>query len=256
MVFERYHRSSPIGPTLLWAGLLILTTVSLAVSGQAEHSLWAELLDKYVHNGVVDYAGFQREEAKLDRYLEELAALDPKQLSRNARYAFYVNAYNAWTVKLILSAYPDIKSIKDLGGLFKTPWEKPIVQLANGTFTLDEIEHEIIRPQFKDPRIHFAVNCASKSCPPLRSEPYNAEKLDDQLDDATRHFLNHPDNYRLEGSNFYVSRIFKWYGEDFKNDVIGFYLNYAQQGLRAELQVAGQTITVKYLNYDWGLNGK
>jgi hypothetical protein len=156
---------------------------------------------------------------------------------------------------LILSAYPDIESIRDLGTLLKTPWEKPIVQLATGTFTLDDIEHKILRPQFEDPRIHFVVNCASISCPPLRSEPYTAEKLNDQLEDATRLFLNHPDNYRLEGSHFYVSRLFKWYGEDFNNDAIGFYLNYANEDLKARLQAAGRTLSVKYLKYDWGLNG-
>jgi hypothetical protein len=191
----------------------------------------------------------------LDSYLDELATLDPNQLSRDARYAFYVNVYNAWTIKLILSAYPDIESIRDLGTLLKTPWEKPIVQLATGTFTLDDIEHKILRPQFEDPRIHYVVNCASISCPPLRSEPYTAEKLNDQLEDATRLFLNHPDNYRLEGSHFYVSRLFKWYGEDFNNDAIGFYLNYANEDLKARLQAAGRTLSVKYLKYEWGLNG-
>ena len=245
---------------LMQIGFLIFSTLIMTHAGRAAENpindtAWADLLKKYVSAGVVDYAGFQRDEEKLDQYLEELAGQDPMQMSRNAQYAFYVNVYNAWTIKLILSAYPDIKSIKDLGTLFKTPWEKSIVRLSTGIFTLDDIEHKILRPQFKDPRIHFVVNCASISCPPLRSEPYTAEKLNDQLEDATRLFLNHPDNYRLEGSNFYVTRLFKWYGEDFKNDVIGFYLNYANEDLKARLRAAGKTLTVRYLKYDWGLNG-
>lgn len=256
MQSKRHRGGSIIGPVLIMLSLLLLTTLCFAADAQVKRDPWAELLLKNVNNGVVDYAGFQRDEAELDRYLEELAAQDPKQLSRKAQYAFYVNAYNAWTVKLILGAYPGIKSIKELGGLFKTPWEIPIVRIGPQTFTLDEIEHKILRPQFKDPRIHFVVNCASKSCPPLLSEPYAAGKLNDQLDDATRSFLNNPANYRLEGSDFYVSRLFKWYEDDFNNDVIGFYLNYAREDLKAKIQAAGPALSVKYLNYDWGLNGK
>lgn len=256
MLSKRHPGGSKVGPVLIISILLLLTDLCFAADGQVKQNPWAELLKNNVNNGAVDYAGFQRDEAALDRYLEELAAQDPKQLSRDARYAFYINAYNAWTVKLILGAYPGIKSIKELGGLFKTPWEKPIVRIGSQTFTLDEIEHKMLRPQFKDPRIHFVVNCASKSCPPLRSEPYAAGKLDAQLDDATRSFLNNPANYRLEGANFYVSLLFKWYREDFNNDVIGFYLNYASEDLKAEIEAAGPALSVKYLDYDWGLNVK
>lgn len=256
MFYKKHHSGAIIGLALIVFCLLVLAEVSFAADGQLNQKPWAELLKKYVHNGVVDYAGFQRDETTLDRYLENLAAQTPEQLSRNAQYAFYVNAYNAWTVKMILSAYPGIKSIKDLGGFFKSPWEKPIVRVGTQTFTLDEIEHKKLRPRFKDPRIHFVVNCASISCPPLRSEPYDAKKLEAQLDDATRAFLNNPVNYRLEGSNFYVSRLFKWYSEDFEDDAVGFYLKYAREDLKADIQAAGSALTVKYLNYDWRLNGK
>jgi hypothetical protein len=235
--------------------LLLTMQAGLAAEKHVDNTIWSELLAKYVGGGVVDYAGFQQDEDKLDLYLEELGSHDPEQLSSKARFAFYVNVYNAWTVKLILSAYPDIESIKELGNIFRTAWEKPIVQLANGTFTLDDIEHGILRPQFNDPRIHFVVNCASISCPPLRSEPYTAERLEEQLEDATRRFLNDPRNYRLEGNDFYVSRLFKWYGEDFNNDAVGFYLAYADRDLKARLQAAGQALSVSYLKYDWGLNG-
>ena len=254
MFFSRFSCSSPMGSAFILTTLL-LTAVGSRAAEEINNRIWADLLEKYVDDGAVDYAGFQRDEEKLNRYLKELASMDPQQLSRDAQYAFYVNVYNAWTIKLILSAYPDVESIKELGSLFKTPWEKPIVELATGTFTLDDIEHKILRPQFKDPRIHFVVNCASISCPPLQSEPYTAEKLNDQLEDATRRFLNHPNSYRLEGTSFYVSRLFKWYGEDFNNDALGFYLQYADDDLKARLQAAGEKITIKFLKYDWGLNG-
>ncbi len=256
-MFLKILNSRPtIWPALLILSLLLLTSGSAAAKPAVDNQLWAELLEKYVKNGVVDYAGFQREEEKLDRYLDVLAQQEPERLSRNARYAYYVNVYNAWTVKLILSGYPGIKSIKELGGLIQTPWDKEIVRIGSQTFTLDEIEHEILRPRFKDPRIHFVVNCASISCPPLRSEPYEAEKLEAQLEDATRSFLNGGENYRLDGSNFYVSRLFKWYGEDFNNDAIGYYLQYASMDLKEKIQAAGSSLKVKYLKYDWGLNGQ
>ena len=126
--------------------------------GRVDHGLYAELLQTYVHRGVVDYAGFQREEARLDAYLDRLAETDTGALSRDEQLAVYINAYNAWTLKLILSAWPEIDSIKDLGGLFTSPWEKKLVRLDGMVMTLDHLEHEIIRPRFRDPRIHFAVS--------------------------------------------------------------------------------------------------
>ena len=222
----------------------------------ADHSIYAELLNKYVINGKVDYAGFKSEEAKLDRYLKLLEAVDSKSLSQNEQFAFYANAYNAWTIKLILSRYPDVKSIKDLGSLFKSPWKKEIVRLEGRVMSLDNVEHDILRPRFKDPRVHFAINCAAISCPPLRNEPYRGDILNDQLNDSTRSFLNDPRGYRFNGNDFYVSRIFKWFAEDFDNDVLGFYLKYAQEDLKQKLETNRDKIKIKYLDYDWGLNAR
>ena len=221
-----------------------------------DHSIYAELLNKYVINGKVDYAGFKSEEAKLDQYLKLLEAVDSKSLSENEQFAFYANAYNAWTIKLILSRYPDLKSIKDLGSLFKSPWKKQIVRLDGQVMTLDNIEHDILRPRFKDPRVHFAINCAAISCPPLRSEPYRGDSLSNQLNDSTKSFLNSPGSYKFEGDDFYVSRIFKWFAEDFNYDVLGFYLNYANEALRQKLEAKRNTLRIKYLHYDWRLNGR
>ena len=145
-----------------------LITTAFAVQG-VDNSLYAGLLKKYVKDGVVNYQGFKKEESVFDKYLKVLEQVDSKILSRNEQFAFYINAYNAWTIKLILSGYPGIKSIKDMGSLFKSPWKKKICRIGGKVITLDDIEHNILRPLFKDPRVHFAINCAAKSCPPLRS---------------------------------------------------------------------------------------
>ena len=225
-------------------------------AGQSiDQQIYAQLLDRYVDRGIVNYAGFKKEEKRLDAYLKILEAIDPAVLSRNEQFAFYINAYNAWTLKLILSGYPGVKSIKELATLFRSPWKKKIVRIGGGTITLDKLEHNILRPRFKDPRVHFAINCAAKSCPPLRSEPYRGADLNRQLNDATRSFLNNPSNYRLEAEQFYVSRIFKWFAADFVNDVIGFYRTHAAKDLQKQLGARGNQIRVAYLPYDWSLNG-
>ena len=225
-------------------------------SFRVDNSVYAALLNKYVKEGVVDYQGFKNEENRLDQYLKVLEKTDSNKLSRNGQFAFYINAYNAWTIKLILSGYPGVKSIKELGSIFKSPWKKKLARIDGETVTLDHIEHGILRPMFKDPRVHFAINCASKGCPPLRSEPYRGDVLDQQLDEMTRAFINDPRRYRLEGKTLYVSRIFKWFKEDFANDVVGFFQEYAQGALKQELDSSREEIEVKYLSYDWSLNGR
>jgi len=237
-------------------GLCILS--HLAPSGWSgaavDNSLYGELLNKYVKDGVVDYQGFKTHEAQLDQYLEILEKIEVDRLSRDEQFAFYVNAYNAWTIKLILSAYPEIESIKDLGNIFKSPWEKEIVRIRGKLLTLDDIEHEILRAEYKDPRVHFAVNCASKSCPPLISEPYRGSTLDSQLDDATRAFINDPKSNYLKGNKLYVSRIFKWFSEDFNDDVLGFFLQYGEGDFKKRLEEQKDKLEIVYLSYDWSLN--
>lgn len=235
---------------------LSLSTLSVVSAETVDNSLYAGLLKKYVKIGAVDYRGFKKEESRLYRYLRILETTDPRKLSRNEQFAFYINAYNAWTIKLILSAYPDIKSIKDLGSLFKSPWKKKIARIDGDVITLDNIEHDILRPRFKDPRIHFVVNCASKSCPPLRSEPYRGDILDRQLTEMTVAFINDPEHNRLRGNTLYVSSIFKWYSEDFNEDIVGFFTKYARGELREKLLQNTGEIKVEYLDYDWSLNGK
>ena len=248
-------------PTLVHIVLLSVLIVSfgsgfsVSTAGPAvDHSIYAELLSKHVNNGRVDYEGFKSEETKLDDYLKILESVDSKSLSVDEQFAFYANAYNAWTIKLILSGYPEVKSIKDLGNLFKSPWKKEIVRIDGDVISLDTVEHDILRPRFKDPRVHFAINCAAISCPPLRAESYQGDSLDTQLDDSTHAFLNDPTSYRFDGDTLYVSRIFKWFAEDFNHDVLSFYLNYADEDLKRKLEAKRTTLRIKYLPYDWGLN--
>jgi uncharacterized protein DUF547 len=234
---------------------MVFTTTAIAVQG-VDNSLYAGLLKKYVKDGVVNYRGLKNEESVLDKYLKILEEVDLKRLSRNEQFAFYINAYNSWTIKLILSGYPGVKSIKELGSLFKSPWKKKICRIDGKIIALDDIEHSILRPEFKDPRVHFAINCAAKSCPPLRSEPYRWGEIDQQLDEMTKAFINDLENNRLEDHTLYVSSIFKWFAEDFNEDIIGFFLKYANGELKEQLEVNKEKIRVKYLDYDWSLNGK
>ena len=221
--------------------------------------LYGELLQQYVVNGQVDYTGFKEKEAQLDIYLNYLANTDPAQMSEQDRFAFYINVYNAYTIKLILKNFKDGKppaSIKDTGSFFTKPWSIKFVIVAGETKTLDNIEHNILRPTFKDPRIHFAVNCASKSCPPLISVLYSGATLDQQLNASSTAFINNKQQNRLEGSILYISSIFKWYKEDFQNNPISFFEKYAEGKLKKELISQKGRIKIKYLDYDWSLNGK
>jgi len=251
----KYHLYKVYVSALFCFLIMGLTAEALVAQG-VDHSLYAGLLKKYVKDGVVNYQGFKNEESVLDQYLKVLEKVDSKVLSRSEQFAFYINAYNGWTIKLILSEYPGVKSIKELGSLFKSPWKKKISRIDGQIITLDDIEHNILRPRFKDPRVHFAVNCASKSCPPLRSEPYHGYDLDRQLNEMTMAFINDFENNRLEDHTLYVSSIFKWFAKDFNKDIIGFFFKYAKEDLKEQLEAGKGKIKVEYLDYDWSLNGK
>ena len=236
--------------------VLALTGASAAAAGPVDNRLYAELLQHYVHGGAVDYKGLKSEEEKLDRYLNVLENVNSATLLRPEQFSFYINAYNAWTLKLVLTGYPGVKSIKDLGGLFKSPWKKKLCRLDGRVMTLDDIEHGILRPKFADPRVHFAIVCASKSCPPLIPVPYHGSILDEQLDAAARAFINDPRSNRFRDGTLYISRLFKWFAEDFGNDPIGFIQRYATGKLKAQLQQAKKPLKIAYLDYDWSLNAK
>ncbi len=240
--------------------LLLLLAYSPLTVGAAQspvdHSIYGRLLKANVIDGQVDYRGFKKDEAQLDAYLAALAAIDPDALPKQVQIAFYINAYNAWTIKLVLGAWPDLKSIKDLGGFFQSPWKKSFVKLSEQVVTLDHIEHDILRPRYKDPRIHFAINCASISCPPLLNDPYIGSEIDRQLNAVTTNFINDSGSNYLKGDTLYVSKIFKWFNEDFNGDVIGFFKRYARGELKKQLDSRGEDLNIEYLPYDWGLNSR
>ncbi len=259
---------------LLQTGLLFAAAILPSHAAGLEQSDWDALLKKHVvvlRGGQVtqvDYAGFKTDRAALQQYLAATSGVGRPEFDRWSKpeqLAFLLNAYNAWTVELILTAYPDISSIKDLGSLLQSPWKKRFIPLLNKTRSLDNIEHGLIRGsgRYNEPRVHFAANCASIGCPALRPEAYVAERLDVQLDDATRKFLSDRSRNRLDGDALKVSSIFKWYRGDFEqgwrgaNSLGSFLALYREAlGLSAESanRLAAGKMDIDFLNYDWRLN--
>lgn len=235
-----------------------------------DHGTWDALLKRHVQPiraGVateVDYAAMAGERALLKGYLDGLATVRQDEFnswSKPERLAFLINAYNAWTVELILTAWPDITSIKELGSLFRGPWQQEFIPLLGATRSLDGIEHGLIRAKgvYDEPRIHFVVNCASIGCPALRAEAFSANRLDAQLADATRLFLADRSRNRWQGQGLAVSRIFKWYGDDFKllGGLNAFFASQADalglsQAQQQRLREGG--VDIDFLEYDWNLN--
>jgi hypothetical protein len=218
------------------------------------------LLRRYVHDGLVDYQDLKRQGvAELNNYLATLSsvcAADERAANRDERLAFWINAYNAFTVKLIIDHYP-VRSIRSIGWL---PFKKkfiPMPGLGKGDLSLDEIENDILRKQLGEPRIHFAIVCASKSCPKLQA--YRADGLGLQLDQAARDFIQDASKNRYDAAKrtFYASSIFKWFHEDFeraKGSLAAFIAQYAQPEVAAALKQGD--VRIEFLDYDWSLNGK
>ncbi len=239
----------------LAAGLLFLLFFSRAGAMESvDNQIYASLLKKHVKGKTVDYDGFKQDERLLDVYLSQLSNTRADTLSPNHKFAFYINAYNAFTIKLVLTRYPGINSIKEIGGFFSNPWSKKFITLKKKTVSLDYIEHKILRPEFKDPRVHFAINCASKGCPRLRDEPYEGDILDDQLDAQAREFINDERNTFIKADRLFISKIFKWFKDDFSGNPLSFIRRYASRELREKLNASGENMTIHYLDYDWSLN--
>lgn len=234
--------------------LLLCVLLSTPAAAQVDHSLYATLLGRHVKGDLVDYAGMKRDAVMLDSYLDLMAGVVPDRLNRDEALAFYVNLYNAWTLKLIVDNYPDLESIKDLGWFLHTPWDKNLVVLGGRVISLDHLEHEIIRPQFQDARVHFALNCTALSCPPLQKEPYRGAVLDRQLDMVARTFVNSKDDNYLDGNILYLCKLFDWYEEDFQPTVRDFVLRFAEPDMARGVRNAGKDLRIEYLPYDWTLN--
>jgi len=215
---------------------------------------YARLLGDCLRGKRVDYVCVKSHGQDLDAYLDSLARTSARELSPAESLAYFINAYNAWTLKLVANHYP-VASIKDIGPFWSTPWKIDFVRLDGKTVSLDYLEHDVLRPRFKDPRVHFAINCASASCPPLRPSPYEAGRISAELDEAARAFINDPASNRLDGETLYLSRIFHWFSEDFGGEkgVLAFVARYAEGDLRTAL-LDGRAPRIEYLEYDWSLN--
>ncbi|MBT9187437.1 DUF547 domain-containing protein [Zobellia russellii] len=212
-----------------------------------DHSTWNTLLKKHVDlTGNVDYKAFKADQATLTAYLDYLAHSVPSEnWAKEEGLAYYINLYNAATVQLILNNYPT-KSIKDI----KDPWGKEWVKIGDESYSLGDIEHKILR-KMDEPRIHFAINCASFSCPKLLTEAYTAQKLENQLQQASKDFVNDPTRNIISKEKLQLSNIFKWYKKDFteNGNLIDYIKNYSHTDI-------DQKANIKYLTYDWSLNEK
>lgn len=242
--------------------LLMPLAVALAATVSAapydhSHGAFDALLKTRVSQGLVDYAGLKANRAPLDEYLATAGAVamaDFQHWTRDEQLAFLINVYNAATLQLIVDAYP-VDSIKSLGSLVKSPWSRETVQLFGKKISLDTLEHKIIRKNYSEPRIHFALVCAALGCPPLRGEAYQGARLEEQLNDQVKTFLGTPAKNRLdaEKKTVWLSPIFKWYGEDFKtasNTVIAFVAPF----MGAASAETMKDWTIEYTEYDWSLN--
>ena len=251
---------------LLLVGIAFLACIANARAFDHSHAQWNGLLQKHVgpisggKASQVRYDGMARDRIALKGYLESLSGTKEEDFNawtRPQRMAFLINAYNAFTVELILSSYP-VKSIKDIGGVLDNRWQRKFFGLFGRPASLDQVEHGMLRKPgtYDEPRVHFALNCASIGCPMLREEAYVAERLERQLEEQTERFLsdrsrNHFANGRLE-----VSKIFDWYKEDFAPRERWF-AKYAKllsdDPVQQKLIVEGRA-PILFLDYDWTLN--
>ncbi|MFT7464231.1 MAG: hypothetical protein ACI9EF_002580 [Pseudohongiellaceae bacterium] len=242
--------SRPVSPALLAADAL--------------HAPFTELLKRFVVNGIVDYKGLSKNTAGLDTYIAALSQAKPG--TGPTAFAYWINAYNAFTLRLILEHYPKIESIKDISSSDR--WDAKRWSADGKVLSLDAIEHKILRPM-GDPRIHFAINCASFSCPDLRNEAYLPSRLDAQLTDATSVFLANPAKgassstkkgfFGGQDHNLYVSKIFDWFEDDFdrwSDGAVAFVKRHGPQKVSAYIESHRKDLDVEHLDYDWSLNGK
>ncbi len=244
----RYYLKTITAIVILWISYGSIAQEHL------EHKQWDALVKQHVDaEGHVNYKGFIADSVKLNAYLTVLSANHPQESwKKEDQLAFWINAYNAFTVQLIIRNYP-VKSIKELGGsIYKinTPWDIKFITIGEEVYDLNNIEHGIIRKQFTEPRIHFAVNCASVSCPRLRNEAFVGSKLDAQLDDQAKTFITDAAKNDINKNCIKISKIFKWFEGDFTESggsVIDFINKYSMIEVKKRAKIY-------YMDYDWNLN--
>ncbi len=236
-----------------------------------DHSAWDKLLATYVQPGTdglnrVAYATFKADGHKdLKSYISNLERVDPGKLDRPEQFAFWANLYNAKTIDIILDHYP-VKSIRDISldnslfGALKSsvgaggPWKTPVVTISGRQLSLDNIEHDIMRPVFSDPRVHYSVNCASYGCPNLAGDAFTGAGLEAQLDAGARSFINHPRGIEVKNGTVKASSIYNWFQKDFGGNAAGV-LAHARRYADAELAAKLKNVTaIDSYDYDWSLN--
>jgi hypothetical protein len=212
-----------------------------------DHSNWDKLLKKYVaENGNVDYKGFKSDKETLDTYVMYLSQQVPeKSWTVEEQLAYFINIYNANTIKLIVDNYP-LKSIKDIS----SPWLKNRIKIGDEDFSLADIENGVLR-KMNEPRIHFAINCASVGCPKLLNEAYTAKNVMDLMDKASKEFINNKDKNEIASNRVKISEIFKWYKSDFTEN--GTVIDYINQFSNTKINANTE---INYKDYDWSLNDK
>ncbi len=233
-----------------------LICMALQAQDGVSHTSFDELLQKYVdEEGMVDYKGLNSERAKLKSYLSMLENHAPqKTWTKDQQLAYWINAYNAFTLELILRHYP-VESIKDIGSTIKIPfvstaWDIKFINIGNEEYDLNNLEHGIIRKEFNEPRIHFALVCAAVSCPKLQRRAYIPEKLDEQLTKAAKEFLANSSKNEFKSANqATLSKLFNWYSGDFNND--GTLIEYINKYSPTKLNTDAN---IDWKDYDWALN--
>ncbi|MBX2847719.1 MAG: DUF547 domain-containing protein [Acidiferrobacterales bacterium] len=232
-------------------------------SVKIDHSQWQEILDVYLDNAAADgvnrfdYAGLSTEDKqKLSAYLDYLQRMEPRQLSADEQMAYWINMYNATTVLVIVDQEAGLSSIRQIRSSFlsRGPWKLKLLTIARQELSLDDIEHGILRPIWRDPRIHYAVNCASIGCPNLLKTAFTGDNLESLLEQAAKDYINHPRGVSVDGESLRLSSIFDWYAEDFGS---GFseLLEHLQKYAESPLKESLQEFTSADYDYDWDLNG-
>lgn len=234
-----------------------LTSRVTAADFDQSHAIFDGVLKQYVENARVDYVALKAHPQDLNRYLDQVAAVSKaefKKWSEPQQIAFLSNAYNAYTLRLIIDHYP-LKSIKDIGNVFKGPWDQPMVKLFGQTITLSTVEHKILRVDYAEPRLHSVLVCAAKGCPPLRGEAYVATRLEEQLVDQAKQFLAESTKNRVDvaARTVYLSPIFKWYGSDFEKKS-GSVLAALKPYWPGKPAAGYEDFKIRYTDYDWSLN--
>ncbi len=240
--------------------LILFACLTLPVRAELDqtHAAFDKILQANVNTKGANYAALKKDSAPLDAYLKSLADVSQaefKSWSNDQQLAMLINLYNAATLKLVVDHYP-VKSIKDIGGA-AGPWKQAVVDLLGKKQTLDYLENNVLRPNYNDPRVHFAINCASIGCPALRSSAFRADQLSSQLDEQTKAFLADTSKNRVDAKNktLYLSSIFDWFKSDFvkkSGSVEKFIAPYLSSADKKSVADGG--LSIKYTDYSWSLN--